>query len=159
MDPIVRSGNGNLGGRVLSESNVSSLKRTLNRANIDVLDAAESARYLDGAAARRGVDPSQLRAGFRIVNGRGTLYLREGATRYEALHEVSHALHHKRLQQVFGNTLGSKIYIRLPSSVKESRVFQRLRNPNRRWTSFTEAERIDAVNVFNRARAGQYFWD
>lgn len=69
--------------------------------------------------------PPGVRGGFDFSSG--TLYLRKGATRYEAFHEMTHA---KQFAE-----LGQKAYISLGTYARESHVFNQVFKNRSMFTS------------------------
>lgn len=111
----------------------------LNRAEVQGFKENMKQQGIDVVIDKKGVLPESARAGFDPKTG--TIYLRKGATDYEAFHESKHAEQWKEL--------GKENYLKQSTLEREQYVYdQIMKNKDR----FSPAELEHAKNYINRVR-------
>jgi hypothetical protein len=117
-----------LGGRLVSEKRLTTLRKFLDRRKVDLLVGDE---YLE--TGKTGA--------FRVPKtGRPQLILSSNPTYYLLWHELSHYIHYRRI--------GRDAYVNLPReprNVAEIAVFTMLDRPHR-WMQLSPDEQMHAVN-------------
>jgi hypothetical protein len=111
-------------GKLMGAGNMDKLKKGLGKWDIKVVENADEFLKGKGNAA--------------FDSKSGTIYLKGNPTRYEVLHEVSHAIDYR--------TYGKKGYELLTKAERERKVVERLYKSN--WKQFSETERFHILEHY-----------
>ncbi len=113
----------------------------MSRSEVQAYKQSMSEQGIKVEVDKGGKLPKESRAGFD--NESGTIYLRKGATQYEAFHEKQHAQQWKEM--------GKEAYQKQSRVQKEQHVYdQIMKNKDQ----FSQAELDHATNYMNDVRAG-----
>ncbi|GAB2700564.1 hypothetical protein GCM10027037_26750 [Mucilaginibacter koreensis] len=114
----------------------------MSRAEIQEYQKGLNEQGIDFAVDKKGVLPEGMRGGFN--NETGTVYLRKGATHYEAFHEAQHAKQWKEL--------GKEAYQKQTTAEKETYVYDQIAKNK---DQFSQAELEHAEEYVNGKRADE----